>query len=669
MSMSVEGNDYSNNDNLKDQLFEYQLTVATMEVEMKSKEELYEKQAIEFQNEIRKLKQENGHLHYKYIQSKQKQQQQPQQPHNEPSLPTTTTMISTAATVMEEKESRKPIIYNQNTNRIFKKVHPHPTKNQITEWISMLHKGDNLLFMYSNDDENMRLVFKELFFLLMHNQSTKNDYEFLLPKLIAMNAQLRSYLRTCITSFTAPTTEAKNTHITSAHSRIQSKRRKGSNETAAATILQPTPDDNWKEKRLIGSFLTDYIKSQLSLNDQLVVDILLSLTSDAASNDYNFWNYICHDLLFPPIHESSILLKRISQISSYQKQHQQQQTTIYYKTTILRCQSSHEVSTVAQYHGSLDNLLELKVKIYQLFHQVIYSATKNFSLHNNEKTIMSLLYPENISNENDSTTSHSPLHNHDVQKEEKSSSVCEPHGKQLFITSLDELEGYLYPVLLKSIQFSTQDDSDNDTTVSADHHLNICLQLTVKILNLLSTLCQTSYGVYYIRYLFPKVDILKTRSGTSIMNNSTNGGNDGEDESNNVNDDDDDDSVCKTCSGISIYIQIFDLAARRQQKRRHNQYHQKQQHDFWWNMILENCLIFFNILSKHVTKYLRENEGITLSSLVQEQLLLFQAKCTLLLVCIRPNCKLYQSAKSLLEELSLDDEEEEQMRLQQTLSL
>ena len=297
---------------------------------------------------------------------------------------------------------------------------------------------------------------------------------------------------------------------------------------------------------------------------------------------------------------------------------------------------------MAPCYRNLDSLLELKVKIYQLFHQVIHPMTKNFSLHNNVKMILALLYPEHINNENGSTLSHSPIrnHNHDIQKGEKSSSVCESHSKLLFVSSLDELEGYLYPILLKSIQFSIQDDSDNDTTLITDHHLNICLQLTVTILNLLSTLCQTSHGLYYIRYVFPKADILTVRTSTPSTNNSTNGGNDGEDENNNnINDSGD---TCKTCSGISIFIQIFDLAVRRQQERRHNQSHHQQQHDYWWNMILENCISFFNILSKHVTKNLRENEGITLSLLVQEQLLLFQAKCALLLVykCFNFNKKI-----------------------------
>ena len=97
--------------------------------------------------------------------------------------------------------------------------------------------------------------------------------------------------------------------------------------------LQNNPDDDyWKEERLVGSFFTAYIKSHFSSNDQLVVDILLSLTSDAASNDYNFGNYICHHLLFPPISEKTILFNRIFQIESHQQQ--QQQTTTYYVTTI-----------------------------------------------------------------------------------------------------------------------------------------------------------------------------------------------------------------------------------------------------------------------------------------------------------------------------------------------
>ena len=222
MSMSVEGkNDGCSNDdnNLQDQLFEYQLTVTTMEAEMKSKEEHYQQQSTEYQNEIRKLKQENGHLHYKYIQSKQKQQQQSskrqeeskQQPQNEPSLPTTTTIISTPTTTTEVKESGMRIINQQNKNPTSQTTNHLPIKNQIIEWISMLHKGDNLLFMYRNNensnDENIKLVFKELIFLLMNSHGTKSNYELLLPKLIAMNAQLRSYLRTCITTFTTPITK------------------------------------------------------------------------------------------------------------------------------------------------------------------------------------------------------------------------------------------------------------------------------------------------------------------------------------------------------------------------------------------------------------------------------------------------------------------------------
>ena len=251
-------NDGCSNDdnNLQDQLFEYQLTVTTMEAEMKSKEEHYQQQSIEYQNEIRKLKQENGHLHYKYIQSKQKQQQQSskrqeeskQQPQNEPSLPTTTTIISTPTTTTEVKESGMRIINQQNKNPTSQTTNHLPIKNQIIEWISMLHKGDNLLFMYRNNensnDENIKLVFKELIFLLMNSHGTKSNYELLLPKLIAMNAQLRSYLRTCITTFTTPITKP----TTATLSRIQSKRRKGSDETATMILQQNNPDDdNWKK--------------------------------------------------------------------------------------------------------------------------------------------------------------------------------------------------------------------------------------------------------------------------------------------------------------------------------------------------------------------------------------------------------------------------------------